>query len=291
MRDLPGLNALLDRAAIQAQRPPTYRFHGHRSPANRQRTPLVPKGFTPSTVVKDGIATLRLFEPIDSWGGDWGVSALEFLEVLDQLDAASTEAIHLEINSPGGEVWEALAILNSLRDFDAKVVAKVQGIAASCASFIACAADETIMSPNTQLMIHDAWGLCVGNADDMHETGDILGQVSDNIASVYAAKAGGSVEDWRTTMRDEAWYLAAEAVEAGLADSVAGEEPSDADPADAFDLKGIGLKYNGRAEAPAPSSQVKPAAAPVPDTSGTDERRARMQQRRHAMNERKLTRV
>lgn len=287
MRDIAGLSPLLDRAAAQMSEHPRYRFHGHRSPANRTRTPVLAS--TPEPKVKDGVATLRLYEPIDSWGGPWGVSALEFLDALDALDPAETDEIRLRINSPGGEVWEALAILNNLREFDAKVVAQVDGIAASAASFIACAADETVMSPNTQLMIHDAWGLCVGNATDMHQVGDLLDQVSNNIADIYATKAGGSVDDWRTTMQGEAWYLAAEAVEAGLADSVAGEEPAegDADPADAFDLKGIGLKYAGRAEAPAPASHT-PSEPPAPDAAVNDERVLRFQQRRHQRNQERV---
>lgn len=286
MRDIPGLNPLLDRAAARAEQPPKYRFHGHRSPANRERTPIL--NLTPGGAVKDGVASLRLYEPIDSWGGHWGVSALEFLEVLDQLDG-SVEEIRLHINSPGGEVWEALAILNSLRAHDSKLVAVVDGIAASCASFIACAADETIMSPNTQLMIHDAWGLCVGNAGDMRSTGVLLDQISDNIASIYADKSGGTTEAWRAIMLDEGWYSAQEAVDVGLADCVAGQEPAK-DPVDGFDLKGIGLKYAGRDEAPAPAAAAVAVdeAPPAPDESGLEERRRRFEARRHEGNERKL---
>lgn len=282
MRDIPGLSPLLDRAGARAEQPKTFRFHGHRSPANRERTPLVPKDQGPTGIVKDGVATLRLYEPIDSWGGMWGVSALEFLDVLDQLPETVNE-IRLHINSPGGEVWEALAILNSLRAYDAKVVAVVDGIAASCASFIACAADETIMSPNSQLMIHDAWGLCVGNAADMHSTGDLLDQISDNIASIYADKADGTTAEWRATMRVEGWYSAQEAVDAGLADSIAGQE-TETDPANEFDLKGIGMKYQGREEAPAP----EPPSAEADPAPVVDEMRARFEQRRHAENARKL---
>ncbi|HSV39578.1 MAG TPA: head maturation protease, ClpP-related [Nocardioidaceae bacterium] len=279
MRNIPGLIPLLDRAAARAEQGPQYRFHGRRSPKARTRTPIL--GATPSSAVKDGVAKLRLYEPIDSWGGYWGVSALEFLEVLDELDD-SVEEIRLHINSPGGEVWEALAILNGLRDFDAKVVAQVDGIAASCASFIACAADETVMAPNTQLMIHDAWGMCIGNAGDMHSTGDLLDKVSDNIASIYADKSGENTEHWRAIMLDEGWYSAQEAVDAGLADKVSGEEKDeDGDPADAFDLKGLGLKYAGRAEAPAPDARADDSKAPAPDAVDRQARFQALRQSRH----------
>lgn len=285
MRNIPGLNPLLDRAAARAEQGPQYRFHGRRSPRARRRTPIL--GAAPTSSVKDGVAKLRLYEPIDSWGGYWGVSALEFAEVLDELDD-SVEEVRLHINSPGGEVWEALAILNNLRDFDAKLVAQVDGIAASCASFIACAADETIMAPNTQLMIHDAWGLCVGNAGDMRGTADLLDQVSDNIASIYADKSGDDTEHWRAIMLDEGWYSADEAVAAGLADKVAGadSDDDDTDPADAFDLKGLGLKYAGRAEAPAPATSADDTKAPAPDEV---DRRARFQALRARRHEQRAS--
>lgn len=271
MRDLPSLHPLLDRASLRATEQPRYRFHGHRNPADRQRIPLLDS--MPTGTVVDGVATLRLYEPIDSWGGIWGVSAVEFLEVLDQV-ADATE-IQLHINSPGGEVWEALAILNSLRQHSANVVATVDGIAASAASFIAVAADETVMAPNTQLMIHDAWGVVAGNAAEMHAYGDLLDQVSDNIASIYADKSGDSVDHWRAAMQRESWYTAAEAVDLKLADRVAGEEAEE-DPADAFDLKGLGMRYAGRSEAPAPAER------PATKAPESNEREQRFRGLRHA---------
>lgn len=284
MRDIPGILPLLNRAAARSEEHPQYRFHGRRSPANRALTPV--RAETPAGFVDGTTATLRLYEPIDSWGAPWGVSALEFLDALDQVPS-DVEEIRLHINSPGGEVWEALAILNNLRQHNARVVAIVDGIAASAASFIATAADETVMRPNSQLMIHDAWGLCVGNAGDMHATGDLLGQISDNIAAIYADKSGDTAESWRAVMLDEGWYNADEAVTAGLADRVDGGQV-EGDPADAFDLKGVGMKYAGRAEAPAPTSPRKAAPvrdeAPAPDAAASDRRRrfeARRRQQRH----------
>lgn len=285
MRDIPALNPLLARASARAEQDPQYRFHGRRSPANRRLTPV--RSEAPGGFIDGNTATLRLYEPIDSWGGPWGVSALEFLDALDQVPS-SVDEIRLHINSPGGEVWEALAILNNLREHSAKVTAIVDGIAASAASFIACAADETIMRPNTQLMIHDAWGLCVGNAGDMRTTGDMLDQISDNIASIYADRSGSTTEAWRAVMLEEGWYLPQEAVDAGLADKVEGAQV-DGDPADAFDLKGTGMKFAGRAEAPAPVPPAAPKdeapAAPLPDV----DRRARMEGRRQARHDRKAT--
>jgi ATP-dependent protease ClpP protease subunit len=256
MRDIPGLSkSILDRASLQAKADQSFRVWGRQSPANRKRTPILDR--TPTGNVRNGVVTLRLYEPIDSWGGEWGVSALEFLDVLDQIPEGTSE-IRLHINSPGGEVWEALAILNSLRDRDERLVAIVDGIAASAASFIAAAADETIMAKNAQMMIHDASGIAMGNSADMHDFADLLDKVSENIANVYAGRGTGTAEEFRTAMRAETWFNDAEAVAAGLADSVAGDDGADPQPTDAFDLSGIGAKYAGRGRTRADARRQHP---------------------------------
>ena len=224
--------------------PERYRFRNAMPTPGLRASILAPE-------VLDGIAKLRLYDPIDSWGGDWGVSAKEFATALAELPD-DTSTIHLHINSPGGMVFEGVAILNQLRQHQAKVVAVVDGLAASAASFIACGADEVHMAPNTQLMIHDAWGIAIGNAATMRETGDLLDRLSDNIAAVYAMKTGGSVEEWRSAMLAESWYSPAEALAAGLADLIVGQQEDDGaeDAAASFDLSTF--KYSGRDQSPAP---------------------------------------
>lgn len=261
---------------------PLYRFWGRQKPERS-----APSAMADVVSAEDGVATLRIYDPIDSWGGEWGVSAKEFAKALDTLPDDTTE-IRLHINSPGGEVYEGLAILNLLRNHDARFVAVVDGLAASAASFIAAGADEVVMGKNTQLMIHDAWGLCVGAAIDMRDMADRLDKISDNIASVYADKAGGTKADWRGFMLAETWYDAEEAVTAGLADVVEGE----ADPAakNRFDLSIF--QHAGREDAPPPPSEEPDAITvdtPVaPDN--TPDAVSAFQQRRHRMNARR-TRV
>lgn len=189
-----------------------------RNPQAYKRTPLRAELPEPKSS-GDGVATLRLYDPIDSYGGYWGVSAKEFATTLDALPDDTSE-IRLLINSPGGEVWEGLAILNMLRAHPANVVAVVEGIAASAASFVAAGANELVMAENSELMIHKAWGLVVGNADDMTKMSGELTHEDRNIASVYAKKTGGTVDEWLDAMAAETWYSAEEAVEAGLADRV-----------------------------------------------------------------------
>jgi len=166
----------------------------------------------------DAIATIRIFGPIDSWGGFWGVSAKDVSEALDGLPATVT-GINVRLNSPGGEVFEALAILNLLRAHKATITAVVDGLAASAASVIAAAADETVMSPGTQLMIHSPLSFDYGNATELRKTAEVLDSIEASLIEIYQAKAGD--HDWTALLADETWFTAAQAVELGLADRVA----------------------------------------------------------------------
>lgn len=253
---------------------PIYRFHGRQRPSADARTPLRAEGPS-ATTSADGVATLRLYDPIDSWGEVWGVSAKEFAATLEELGNVSE--IRLHINSPGGEVYEGVAILNQLRAHPARVVAIVDGIAASIASVIAVGADEVIMGRNSELMIHDAWGMCVGDARDMRQLAGRLDQLSDNLAAVYDEKSPQGLAFWRDAMLAETWYSAQEAVEAGLADSIQGAEAEAGEiaPRNDFDLSIF--KHQGRAEAPAPAAPAAEDAAPaVASFKRRDEVRHRM---------------
>lgn len=159
---------------------------------------------------------------------------------------ASTLNVH--INSPGGDVFDGIAILNALRNFGKTKTVNtiVDGLAASAASFIAQAGSKRTMSKNSEMMIHNASGLVIGQASDMREMADMLERVGTNIASVYAERAGGDVADWLTAMQAETWYSAQEAVDAGLADEVDGEEKAE----NVFDLSIFA--FSGRTEAPSP---------------------------------------
>ncbi|MFI9200168.1 head maturation protease, ClpP-related [Streptomyces sp. NPDC053048] len=210
----------------------------------------------------DGAAEVAIYDEI----GYFGVTASDFIADLKALDAPE---ISLRINSPGGEIFDGIAIMNALRSHRARITTYVDGLAASIASVIAMAGDRIVMQPHSQMMIHDGSGLCIGNAGDMREMAELLDRQSDNIASIYAERAGGTVKQWRTRMLAETWYSAAEAVEAGLADEVAKpqrrEEPDEAQDmpmAASWDLSVF--RYASREEAPAP------AAVAVTNSAATD---------------------
>ena len=175
-----------------------------------------------------GTAQVYLYDEI-SW---FGITAADFVAEFASL---SGQDVDLHVNSPGGDVYEGLAMLNTIRAHTGRVTAYVDGVAASAASFLIMGAAEVVMAPNSELMIHDAWGLCLGNSADMRDTADRLDKVSDNIADIYARKSGGTAEQWREHMRAELWMSHDEAVTYGLADRV-GSATSDSTEPLAYDL-------------------------------------------------------
>jgi ATP-dependent protease ClpP protease subunit len=168
---------------------------------------------------EDGGLRVNIFDEI----GPWGVNASDFVREFGALDVGKNP-VNVHINSPGGDVYDGLAIYQTLKASPAKIRVHVDGLAASAASFIAMAGDEIIMGRNARMMIHDASTMDYGNAADKRETADWLDEESDNIADIYAQKAGGDAADWRATMKKEKWYSSEQAVEAGLATSIEGEE-------------------------------------------------------------------
>ena len=187
-------------------------------------------------------ARIRLFDEI----GFFGTTASDFVAELDALDV---QEIELRINSIGGEVHDAIAIMNALRDHPARVTTVIDGVAASSASFIALAGDEVVMNRNSQIMIHEPWGLAMGDSSELTELAARLDKEGDNIASIYAKKAGGELAEWRGRMRAETWFYDQEAVDVGLADRVA----ADADASEAKNRHDFKIfNYAGREKAPAP---------------------------------------
>ncbi len=170
---------------------------------------------TPAPSGDGSVATIRLYGPIDSWGGMWGVCTQDIADVIDNLGDEVTQII-LRVNSPGGEVFEGFAILNMLRAHKASVTAVVDGLAASAASVIVAGCDEAVMSPGSQMMIHNPRMLSMGNADDLRKDADILDTIAASLVEVYSGKAGD--QDWTGLMSAETWLTAAQAVELGLAD-------------------------------------------------------------------------
>lgn len=182
--------------------------------------------------------------------GDWDNSAEQ---LVNDLKAFEHGDITVRVHSWGGDAFDGLAIMNALRAHEGHVTCVVEGVCASAASVIAIGgADTLVMRPNSELMIHDAWALVDGNADELTRLAGQLSKLSDEYAAVYARKAGGDPAVWREAMRLESWFTAEEAVMVGLADRVEdGRELEDVQ-----ELVGAMAKarhYTSRAEAGRPA--------------------------------------
>jgi len=173
-----------------------------------------------------GDATVYLYDVIvsDDWYG--GVSAASFVQQLAQLNAPN---IHLRINSPGGDVFAARAMEAAIREHPSNIVAHVDGVAASAASFLAIACDQVVMSDGAFMMIHRGSCMAWGTGDDLRATAALLDKVDASLVTSYANKTGQSADDIAAWMAAETWFTAGEAVELGFADEVAaGSAPSNA---------------------------------------------------------------
>ena len=117
-------------------------------------------------------------------------------------------------------MFDGTTIYNAIRQHKSKVIAYVDGLAASIASVIVMAADEIVMGEGSYMMIHEPWSIAIGNYKDMHKEGDLLEKVGGSIADTYMKRSGKEEEEVLSLMEAETWFTADEAVAAGFADRV-----------------------------------------------------------------------
>lgn len=183
----------------------------------------------------DGPAEIRIYDSI----GWWGVTAKDFAAELDAIEASE---IDLHINSSGGDVFDGFAIYNILNDHPATVRTIVDGFAASIASIIALAGDEIHVHEASIVMIHDPWGVGIGNAKELRELADILDKtIAAPMAKLYADRMDRPIDEIRDLMESETWWTGEEAVEAGFASHLISSGASDdgAAASDGRDLSGF----------------------------------------------------
>ena len=161
-------------------------------------------------------AVLQIFDQIgEDWFGGSGISAKAFS---DALQSVGPGPLVVEINSPGGNVWDGLTIYNMLRGRQAPVTTRVVGIAASIASIIALAGDTIEMAEASLFMIHDPSGMVAGTSDDLRKMANALDQHAEILAGIYVKRTGKTSAQIRAAMSAETWFTAKEAIQFGLAD-------------------------------------------------------------------------
>ena len=159
--------------------------------------------------------TVYIYDEVSFWGVDASVFVKDFNKITSKL-------INIRVNSPGGSVFDGTTIFNAVKQHPARVVAHVDGLAASIASVIVMAADEVVMAENAFMMIHEPWSMMAGGAEDFRKEAELLDKVRGTIAKTYMDKSGKSEEDVLALMEAETWFTAQEALEAGFIDSIAG---------------------------------------------------------------------
>lgn len=167
----------------------------------------------------DEANTINIFDVIgeDYWTGE-GWTATRVSGLLRYIGA--DQDVTVNINSPGGDMFEGLAIYNLLREHKGTVTTKIMGVAASAASVIALAGDKVEIARAGFLMIHNAWILVAGNRNDLRNYADYLEPFDKAMADIYAARSGGSIEEMAALMDAESWIGGSEAIELGFADSL-----------------------------------------------------------------------
>ena len=159
---------------------------------------------------------ILLYEEI----GWYGVTAKDFNTALA---AITTPNVRVRINSPGGDVFDGLAIYNALLAWKGNVECVVDGLAASAASFIAMAGDTVRIHESAMLMVHRAWGLAIGNEADMTDMAKTLAKIDGQLAEIYAKQCGKKSDAMLALMAGDAdgtWFTAREAADLGLVDEI-----------------------------------------------------------------------
>lgn len=141
-------------------------------------------------------------------------------DLIRNLGTIKAKNISVRINSPGGDVFDGVAIFNALKEHPAHVTTKIEGLAASIASIIALAGDEVQAHKNAMYMVHDPWVLAAGNQYDLREIADILGKIGGNMLDIYYDKSNIGKRELKQMMKDETWFTAAEAKDRGLIDTI-----------------------------------------------------------------------
>lgn len=145
-------------------------------------------------------------------GADTIVAALREIGVVPEID--------VRLNTPGGDVFEASAIFNHLRENSAKINIKIDGLAASAGSVIAMVGDKIMIAQNAMIMIHEAWTIAMGPKSEMLRTADLLGKVDGQLIQTYVDRTGNSADEVQNWVEAETWFTAQEAIDNGFADEI-----------------------------------------------------------------------
>lgn len=165
---------------------------------------------------QDGRGEIYIYDAIGDW---FGISAEAFNREIRAMEGEIDE-LHLYINSPGGDVFEARAMATALSQLKVKTVSHIEGLAASAATFLPMVTDEVEMTEGGFFMVHEAWTLTMGNKTDHAKQVDLLTKVDDSILDAYAKRTGADRDALIAWLAAETWFTAEEAKANGFIDSI-----------------------------------------------------------------------
>ena len=200
-RKLPIVNGLVKPASVDLDAPP----------AAFDRWPAL------AVQASNDATDISIFDTIgENWDGT-GWTARKMAAILRNV---GDKPLNVSINSPGGDMFEGIAIYNQLAEHPAEVNVKIIGVAASAASVIAMAGDKIAIGAGSFLMIHNAWGIVVGNRHDFEDAAKLFAPFDEAMASIYSARTGLKAADIAKMMDDETWISAQSAVDQGFANEM-----------------------------------------------------------------------
>lgn len=173
-----------------------------------------------SPEIRAAQAASRTIDIMDVIGADWYGDGITGRSVKAALEEMGPGEVHVDINSPGGDYFEGIAIYNLLREHEGKVTVRILGLAASAASVVAMAGDEVRIGATASLMIHNAWGVVIGNRNDLIAAAKTLEGFDEVMAGLYAEISDYDVEQIAQMMDNETWFSGREAVEHKFADAL-----------------------------------------------------------------------
>lgn len=162
----------------------------------------------------DSEAHIYVYDVIDAW---WGASAAALIAALAD---AGDRQVHLHINSPGGDVFEARAMASAIVAHPGNVISHIDGLAASAATYLALAANEVRMTEGGLFMVHNSWTIAYGNKAELRSTADLLDKIDGTILADYARRTGASAEQVKAWMDAETWFTPQEALDAKFIDAI-----------------------------------------------------------------------
>ena len=210
------------------------------------------------------VGHVYVYDVIDSY---WGASAKALVEALAGMKG---KPVALHLNSPGGDVFEARAMVSALRAHGSPVTTYIDGLAASAATYLALSGDQVHITDGGMFMVHNSWTVAWGNKTELRSTADLLDKIDGTIAADYMRKTKASTEQVTAWMEAETWFTAQEAFDAGFVDAIDGQA----------DAPAAMSKWNLSAYANAP--RIEPPK-PEPELSAIADNQSRLNRSRFAL--------